>query len=1327
MRTLYGHLREKQLQVFLDEREIESGDNWVLKLSDAIEASRYLVLVLSPESIDRPWLVQEWTSFLARSGPTGRILPVLLAPVSAKPSFLDNIHHIDARDRDAERVANQLARLIGPSATLSQDDSRRLTMGQELIFTLKLLDRDQLQITNSDGKKRVITPPWRQDNRFGNAHLFYDQLTRKPMTDDKSRVELHQRARTLGELLFGVLFETEKDLSNLQAVMIPGQRPLVVIQSESDFLLSLPWELLYHDDQFLLKEARLDLCRTTPDNVSVDTLLSEPAEAFKLVVNVSAPRKSKLNYEGESYRISRALSEQCPFTPTELGTLEDLIQTSTLLQQSGPEGRPQTFGIHFSGHGEPGALVFEDDFGESETVPVKKLLSELRTKLPGTLPPFFYLASCHGNTPAATDKAKAGSESSAAVLHREGISQVVGYYGPIGDELSTRAEEALYAAVSDGHSTRHAVRLARQALAQPLDAPDAKHRVTRGQAAISTHPFAWAQLVFYHRGPEQSLSVKIDKGERSGSLQLERAFEDPFRRRRLKTGFIGRRTDLHRVRRLKRDGQRVYVFQGLGGLGKTTLALEVLSLLGPRQCVLWCQEIEGEENPTEALVAQLLKFCREIFGADWEQVVFRVDRTAGSDSVKRFQMHLSLLAEKLPGLVLYFDNLESLLQSPKTTDKQPTHSNDRGQEIGPWENDGLAQTWQFCEQLATGQQLYLVASTRYRNPDLEGGMIPVSSMSNDGLFRMMEWFPSLRRLSVITRTSLVDRLEGHPRAVEFLDDLIGDALIQWKKRKGTWQIATTPAAVEVEWQELVKPALPQVEARLWDDLLLQQIWDRVLDRRARRMLYRMALVQTPWVWSLMEHLGEIGESPEKAQETAEFLTGTSLVEQLEIFNRSQESYLTHYTMHPATRRFVQQTHGGDKALDKESHRRIGNHLEKVAKDSLFLEDGKAAGHHLFEAEEYDRAYQVLGTVSNWLRQRGRAREGLAVLDPFLTARVRGVLEPVLAGRMLGTLGLAHYRLAEVEKSISYYEQALAISREIGDRQGESNSLGSLGNAYASLGEVEKAISCHEQALVISREIGDRQGEGSDLGNLGNAYASLGEVEKSISYDEQALVISREIGDHQGEGNHLGSLGNAYLRLGEVEKAISYHEQALVIFREIGRRRGEGNSLGNLGTAYLRLGEVKKAISYLEQALVISREIGDRRGEGNSLGSLGNAYARLGEVEKAISCHEQALVISREIGDRQGEGNRLGNLGYDYLRLGEVEKAISYHEQALVISREIGDRQGEGNKLGNLGYAYARLGEVEKARGLLTEALRIGQEVKDPRIVAVSRRGLQQLK
>jgi tetratricopeptide (TPR) repeat protein len=228
------------------------------------------------------------------------------------------------------------------------------------------------------------------------------------------------------------------------------------------------------------------------------------------------------------------------------------------------------------------------------------------------------------------------------------------------------------------------------------------------------------------------------------------------------------------------------------------------------------------------------------------------------------------------------------------------------------------------------------------------------------------------------------------------------------------------------------------------------------------------------------------------------------------------------------------------------------------------------------------------------------------------------------------------------------------------------NLGSLGVAYQVMVQVERAIEFYEQALAISHELGDRRSEGVWLGDLGRAYRNLGQIEQAIRCSQEALAIAREIGDRRGEGFWHDRLGLAYRPLGQIERAIEFHEQALAIAREISHRRDEGAGLSNLGNAYHALGQVRQAIESYEQALAIAREIGDRRGEAIRLGRLANAYYDLEQIERAFEFYEQALTIAREIGDRLQETNQLLGLGKAMLATGQLSEARQHCEEALAL-------------------------------------------------------------
>ncbi|HPM27528.1 MAG TPA: tetratricopeptide repeat protein, partial [Methanothrix sp.] len=174
------------------------------------------------------------------------------------------------------------------------------------------------------------------------------------------------------------------------------------------------------------------------------------------------------------------------------------------------------------------------------------------------------------------------------------------------------------------------------------------------------------------------------------------------------------------------------------------------------------------------------------------------------------------------------------------------------------------------------------------------------------------------------------------------------------------------------------------------------------------------------------------------------------------------------------------------------------------------------GYHILKGEEKGMGFQALGALSIPLDFSYKDKKELLRrkrINEHLLGRMQNKKEKA---NILSELGTISYLLSEPRKAIEFDDQALAISREIGDRRGEGNALRKLGNAYSELGEPRKAIEFYEQALKISKEIGDRRGEGADLGNLGSAYSDLGEPRKAIKFYEQALKIFEDIEDPYAE-------------------------------------------------------------------------------------------------------------------------------------------------------------------------------------------------------------------
>jgi DNA-binding SARP family transcriptional activator len=212
-----------------------------------------------------------------------------------------------------------------------------------------------------------------------------------------------------------------------------------------------------------------------------------------------------------------------------------------------------------------------------------------------------------------------------------------------------------------------------------------------------------------------------------------------------------------------------------------------------------------------------------------------------------------------------------------------------------------------------------------------------------------------------------------------------------------------------------------------------------------------------------------------------------------------------------------------------------------------------------------------------------------------------------------------------------HQIGLSSARELGDRLAEAWMLNNLGMAYGQQ-RMEESVSCFEQALALYRELGDAQGEARAATNVANAYFVLRRFREALAAGQRSLAIEREAGQRYGEGIALDILGCAYRELAQYDEAIDCLRQALAIFRELDDRDSEADSLSDLGAAYLGRGWVDQATASLREALVIRRDIGDRHGQALTLHRLGLTQQRAGNPAEARQSLSEALHLLEDLGD-----------------------------------------------------------------------------------------------
>src|SRR5262249_36040244 len=103
-------------------------------------------------------------------------------------------------------------------------------------------------------------------------------------------------------------------------------------------------------------------------------------------------------------------------------------------------------------------------------------------------------------------------------------------------------------------------------------------------------------------------------------------------------------------------------------------------------------------------------------------------------------------------------------------------------------------------------------------------------------------------------------------------------------------------------------------------------------------------------------------------------------------------------------------------------------------------------------------------------------------------------------------GFVSGSLGEKRKALDYFDQALLLSRAVGDRSGEANTLSNIGLAYDSLGEKQKARDHFNQALGLWRVFDSRHGEATTLYGIARMARESDNLSEARSQIEAALKI-----------------------------------------------------------------------------------------------------------------------------------------------------------------------------------------------------------------------------
>ena len=113
-------------------------------------------------------------------------------------------------------------------------------------------------------------------------------------------------------------------------------------------------------------------------------------------------------------------------------------------------------------------------------------------------------------------------------------------------------------------------------------------------------------------------------------------------------------------------------------------------------------------------------------------------------------------------------------------------------------------------------------------------------------------------------------------------------------------------------------------------------------------------------------------------------------------------------------------------------------------------------------------------------------------------------------RLWNQIGYAKNQLGEMQAAIDHYQAALSAcpTDELGL---QGTILNNLGSVYDALGDKAEALRYYNLALPLRQQVGDRWGESITRYNLAMVYVALGRLAKAVAELEQVVALDEAVG------------------------------------------------------------------------------------------------------------------------------------------------------------------------------------------------------------------------
>lgn len=238
-------------------------------------------------------------------------------------------------------------------------------------------------------------------------------------------------------------------------------------------------------------------------------------------------------------------------------------------------------------------------------------------------------------------------------------------------------------------------------------------------------------------------------------------------------------------------------------------------------------------------------------------------------------------------------------------------------------------------------------------------------------------------------------------------------------------------------------------------------------------------------------------------------------------------------------------------------------------------------------QHQELAVEMAGYLAQYWDIRGYLSEGRGWLTLTLQSYPQPLIRRAIALNAAGNLA---YKQADFQAAISLLKESLDIHRLLDNRPNLAFGLSNLGVILFHLEDYTQALDLYRESLVIKRSLGNPRSIAASLNNLGELLEKMGDYAGAQAAFEEGLSLQRQVGDKLNIAILLLNLGELACLQKELKVARSFLEQSLSLFTELADQLNLAEILERFGLITILEGQLEISARLFGAAQVVRTKL-----------------------------------------------------------------------------------------------------------------------------------------